>query len=197
MDLTREEVEALFRPGDVVAVEYIKKDITADIIGLAEGDPATHVLCCLGGLDIVEASITGVIESNLHNYLRGNCRLTVRCASPAPTNSEAERAANFWLSKVNDPYDWGMILGSAPVLFAKHALGFFSKDLGDWALSHMPNLLGSSNLSTCAELGARGIREFNLIAFRGYSMENVTPCILRTDPNLETKAVLDAPVLVN
>lgn len=197
MDITRSEIVALCRQGDVIAVEYLKHDLTSNAISLFEGGSATHALCCLGGLDIVEASITGVIESNLHNYLRGNCRLTIRCADPVPTPMEAKRAADFWLARVNDPYDWGMIFGSVPVLLSHRLLSLFSQKLGAWALQHVPNILGSSNLSTCAELAARGVREFNLIAFRVYSMENVDPEILRTDSSLTTKIVLDAPVLID
>lgn len=197
MNVSRADIDVLCRPGDVIAVEYLKRDATSELIGFGEGDPATHALCCLGGLDIVEASITGVIESSLHNYLRGNCRLTIRCARPAPNAEQAKRATDFWLARVNDPYDWGMIFGSIPILLAKHVLGLFSKRAGDWAVRKMPNLLASSNLSTCAELAARGLYEFDAAVFIRYLLDNVNPGILRTDESLNTKAVLDAAVLVD
>lgn len=197
MNITRSDVDALFLPGRVVAVEYIKKDLTSTIIGDAEGDPASHALCCLGGLDIVEASASGVIESNLRNYLRGNCRLTVRSALGDPTPVQISKATKFWLDRVNDPYDWGMILGSAPILLVHKIVGSFSKNLADSLVRKMPNLLANSSLSTCAELAARGLREFSLIAFCYYPVENVTPGILRTDSTLRTEAVLDGCVLVD
>lgn len=195
--ISRADIDVLCQPGDIIAVEYLKKDSTAELIGLGEGGQATHALCCMGGLDIVEASITGVIESNLHNYLRGNCRLTVRSADPAPTSEQSAKATKYWSDRVNDPYDWGMIFGMVPILLAKHVLGFFSTSASTWALKKMPNLLASSNTNTCAELGARGLREFTLIAFCSYNVENIDPEILRTDPSVHTKAVLEAAVLVD
>lgn len=197
MDITRAEVDALFLAGRVVAVEYIHPDATADVIQEGEGDPASHALCCIGGLDIVEASATGVIESNLRNYLRGNCRLTIRSANPAPTPEEAKKATDFWLARVGDPYDWQMIFGSIPIMLASKIIGLFSKRLADQAVQKMPNFLASSTLSTCAELGARGVRQFTLIAFKGVDVENVNPGILRTDPSLTTNDVLDGAVLVD
>lgn len=194
--ITRAEIELLVCPGDVIAVEYLKKDLTADIISGSEGDPASHALCCLGGLDIVEASSTGVIESNLRNYLRGNCRLTVRCANPVPNPEEARLATEFWLDRVNDPYDWGMIFGSAPIVIATKLLGLFSKRLSLLAAQKMPNLLASNALSTCAELGARGIHQFDPLVCSGYPLDNVTPGILRTHPSLTTKAILNGATLI-
>lgn len=195
--ISRADIDVLIRPGDVIAVEYLKKDAVADLIGFGEEDSATHALCCLGGVDIVEACITGVTESNLRNYLRGNCRLTVRSASPAPNYEQAEKAVKFWLDRVNDPYDLKMIIGCIPILAAKHVLGFFSKRAAGWAIRKMPNLLASSNLSTCAELAAKGLYEFNATVFIGYHLDNITPGILRTDESLTTKTVLDAVTLVD
>lgn len=190
------DIDALCRPGDIITVEYLHPDSVALAIRLGELGKASHVLCCLGGLDIVEASSSGIIESNLHNYLRGNCILTVRRAKPAPTPEEAEKATDFWSDRVNDPYDWGMIFGSIPVLFCRLVLGFFSKKLGDWALKNLPNFLASDHLSTCAELGIRGIRKFRPTAFTGYPIANIEPELSRTHPSLHTKAVLVAPVLI-
>lgn len=195
--ITRADIDVLCRPGDVIAVEYLKKDLTANAISFLEEGSATHALCCMGGLDVVEACITGVTESNLHNYLRGNTRLTVRSTKPAPSLEESEKATDFWSARVNDPYDIGMIFGSIPILLAKNFLGFFSKSAGEWAFQKMPNLLGKSNLSTCAELGVRGIREFCPTVFTGYSPENINPEMLRTHPSLDTKAILDGAVLID
>lgn len=196
-EVTQAFIRSLCLPGDVIAVEYLKKDLVAEEIGDAEGGVATHALGCEGGLDIVEATILGVTESNLRNYLRGNCRLTIRCTNPPPTEESAERATRFWLARVNDPYDMGMIIGCIPILIAKHILGFFSKELADLAMKKMPNLLASSNLSTCAELCARGLYQFNASVFPGYPFGNITPEILRTDGSLITKGVLDGAVLID
>ncbi len=197
MDITRAEVDALFRPGSVVAVEYVHRDVVALAIRVAEQGKASHALCCLGGLDIVEATVVGVSETNLHNYLRGNCILTVRSAIPAPTALQAQKAMVFWSARVNDPYDYWMILGSIPVLLSKFLIGLFSKRLAAKAVRHMPNFLASSNLSTCAELAVRGLREFSSSSFIGYFIGNINPEILRTDPCLNTDAVLVAPTLID
>lgn len=198
MDITRSEIEEMCRPGDVIAVEYIQRDTTATIISLAEdGGKATHALCCLGGLDIVEASISGVIESNLGNYLRGNCRLTIRSTINPPTPGQQEKVCNFWLSQVNHKYDWGMVIGYVPVIVLKKLVGLFSKNLSDQIVHKFPNMIANSNLSTCAELAALGLHEFDLISFHSYNLENVTPEILRTDSSLITKIVLNAATLVD
>lgn len=197
MNITRSEVESLFCPGDVVAVEYLNSGEIQAAIVMAEDGKASHALCCLGGLDIVEASVTGVQASSLRNYLKGNCRLTVRTTLTIPTPEQAQKATSFWKARINDKYDFGMILGMVPILFAKHILGFISVDLGNWALQKMPNLCASSNLSTCAELAAKGLREFDLVALYKYPVENVDPEILRLDPSLNTKAVLDAATFVD
>jgi hypothetical protein len=195
--ITRAQVKDLFLPGRVVSVEYLKKDLTADLIDLAHrGGRATHALCCMGGLDIVEATAFGVSETNLHNYLRGNCRLTVRETRPAPSEEQAELATDFWDKRVLDPYDWGMILGTIPIAIARHVIGFFSRRLGDKLTQKMPNLLASSSLSTCAELAARGVRQFNLKAFAKYGdAAKIDPEILRTDNSLRTVVILNGALL--
>ena len=180
-----------------MTVHYLKQDLTSEIIEEGEGNhrAATHALCCQGGLDIVEATALGVFETNLHNYLRGNCVLTVRESIPTPNAAQAKRATKFWDARVLDPYDWGMIFGTLPVVFCHYVLGFLSKRLGDWAVRKMPNILASSSLSTCAELAARGLREFMTTALSGYDVRNVTPEVLRTHKSLHTKAILERPVL--
>ncbi len=194
--ITRAQIGLLCRPGRVIAVEYLKRDLTADIIELAHNGGATHALCCQGGLDIVEATAFGVSETNLHNYLRGNCRLTIREARPAPTVEQAEKATDFWDKRVLDPYDWGMIFGTIPIAVARHVIGFFSRRLGDAAARQMPNLLASSALSTCAELGVRGLRQFCPGALARYgNPAKVDPYILETDDSLRTCAILVGAVL--
>ena len=195
--ITRREIDALIAPGYVIAVEYIKKDLIAEVIAFGEDGRATHALCALGGLDIVEATCLGVFETNLHNYLRANTVLTIRKARPNPTQEEAAKATRFWNNRVLDPYDVQMIIGTLPILFAHHVLRFFSHRLAEWALQHMPNMLASSSLSTCAELGARGVQEFNLLAFSGYPLGSINPEILRTTRSLDTVAVLRGMTLVD
>ncbi len=197
MDITRAEVEELVLPGDVIAVEYLDKGIVADGISLLENGAATHALCCLGGVDIVEAAVTGVQESNLRNYLRGNAILTIRSATPEPTPTEAKLATDFWLKCVNEPYDSQMIVGMVFILFAKYIVGLAYKPAGDYVLRHMPNFLASGRLSTCAELGARGLWQFNPSLFAGYPAGNIDPELLRTHDSLNTKAVLTGAILVD
>jgi hypothetical protein len=194
LNLTLSEVDTLFRPGDVVAVEYLHPDPVQEIIRVAEEGQAEHALCCMGGLDVVEAAIIGVQESSLRNYLRGNCRLTVRTANPTP--EEAKRALDFWSARVGDPYDIRMVVGMAPILLAKNVLGYFYPAAGEWALCRMPNLLASSNLNTCAELAIKGLRQFRWDAGGDIPSENYDPETLRTDPTLTTKDVLDGAVLI-
>lgn len=195
--VTEADMAVLCRPGDVIAVEYLYPDVVAAAIRWGEEDPASHALCCLGGLDIVEASITGVIESNLRNYLRGNCRLTIRSADPQPDGDQARLITKFWLDRVNDPYDIKMIFGMIPILAAKHVISYFSESASDWAVKRMPNFLASSNLSTCAELAVLGIRQFNAYVLPGYDSNIITPGVLRTDGSLKTKTVLEAAVLID
>lgn len=195
--VTRSYMEILCRPGYVITVQYLRPDMVASVIGFAENGKATHALCCLGGLDIVEATALGVFETNLHNYLRGNCRLTIRSANPLPTTEQAAKATAFWNERVLDPYDWRMIFGTTPIVLLRHTIGLFSRGFSDWAVRHMPNLLASNSLSTCAELAAKGLRQFTLVALKGYYVENVDPEILRIDSTLTTISVLDAPVLVD
>jgi len=192
LSLTLPQVHALFRPADVITVEYLCPDAAQRIISVAEEGQAEHALCCLGGLDIVEAAAIGVQRTSLYNYLKGNCRLTLRRANPVPTIAEARLAGDFWLARVNDPYDWGMILGMAPILLAKNVLGAISPAAGNWALTKMPNRLASSNLNTCAELAIKGLRQFRPAAGGDVPSANYVPETLRTDPTLTTVTILDA-----
>lgn len=196
MNVTRAEVEALCLPGDVIAVEYLRTNLVSAGISLAEDGRATHALCCLGGLDIVEAAIGGVQESSLHNYLRGNCVLTIREAIPRPLPEEAEKITRFWTDRVGDPYDIKMIAGMLFVLLAKDLVGLFSEPAAAWILRHAPNFLASDTLSTCAELGARGLwcSDPSLLP---YPAGNIEPEVLRVDPTLATKRVLVGAVLVD
>jgi hypothetical protein len=89
-----------------------------------------------------------------------------------------------------------MIFGMLPVLFAKNVLSRVSPTLGNWALCRMPNLLANSNLSTCAELAIRGLRQFSRTAGGDVPSINYDPETLRTDPTLTTKVVLNGAVLV-
>ena len=196
MRLSKVDVDSIFKAGRVVAVEYLEKDETARLISGAEGDPATHALCVCEGLDIVEACITGITESNLRGYLKGNCRLTVREAKPAPSEDQAQKAVAFWRDQVNKSYDIMMIVGMIPILFIHYILKHISQKAALWSLEKMPNLLAHSNLSTCAELAARGLHEFSLVSLCNYPPENVTPGILRTDDTLTTVVVLDSPLLI-
>lgn len=195
IQITQAEINSLCLPGDVVAVEYLRTDLVATGISLAEGGKATHALCCLGGLDVVEAAITGVQEVNMRNYLRGNCKLTIRSAKPFPKPEEAALATKFWVDRVNDPYDLKMIAGEGFLLVADRLIGLFSERASAWVLRKVPNILASKTLSTCAELCARGLWQFSP-GVLAYPPGNITPEILRTDDSLVTKTILDGAVLV-
>ena len=149
----------------------------------------------MGGLDIVEATALGVFETNLHNYLRGNCILTVRGAPVQPSQIQAALATDFWDKEVLAPYDWGMILGTLPIVIVRHTIGLFWRGLSDRIVQKMPNLLASSTLSTCAELAVRGLREFYPGALANFWLGDIEPEDLRTSPTLRTCAVLESPVL--
>lgn len=196
MNVTREYVENLVQPGDVISVEYLRTDLVATGISLAEEGRATHALCCLGGLDVVEAAITGVQEVNLRNYLRGNCVLTIRRGDPAPTPQEARKVTKFWLERVNDPYDLWMIAGMVFILMGKHLVGLFSERAAAWVIRRVPNVLASRTLSTCAELGARGLWCYDP-HLMPYVAGDIYPELLRVDPSLRTEAVLVGAVLVD
>lgn len=191
--ITRAQVADLCRPGRVITVEYLNLTAVAIGIRLAEHGKASHALCCIGGLDIVEAAVGGVQESNLHNYMRGNCNLTVRGLDLS--DEQADTVTNFWSDRVNDPYDMGMIFGEAFILGLSNTVGLVSKPAAMWVLDHVPNALASSHLSTCAELGARGLDRVQPGLFDPLPLSVMDPEILRTTLKVKTFGVLEAPVL--
>lgn len=194
--LTRAQVDGLIKPGDVILVHYLKKDIVAVGIQFFSEGQASHAICSLGGLDAVEADAGGVMHSNLDTYLRGHCRLTIKRLHPAPTQDELKAMKSYWLARVGDPYDFGMILGMVPIFIARRFLHHFSASLARAVVRNWPNLFGKHNLNTCAELWVRGVRASKRRVLDQYDPENVAPEILMRDAKLEMVAVYEAPILV-
>lgn len=192
--LTRAQIEAAVRPGDVILVHYVKKNVVAAGIQFFEEGKASHALCCLGGMDVVEADLGGIMRTSLDSYLRGHCRLTVKRLRPEPTDREVVAMRAYWLSRVGDPYDVAMILGMVPILVIRKLLHPLSPAFARWAARQLPNLMGSLTLNTCAELWVRGVRMAKRVLLTAYKPDNCTPETILRDPHLEIVQVWDSPV---
>lgn len=195
--LTRKQIEETLKPGDVILVHYVKKGVVSAGIQFASGGLASHALCCLGGMEIIEADIGGVMHTLLDNYLTGKCRLTVKRLRPALYSHEAAQACAFWRSKISDPYDLGMIVHSAVVFPIRRFLLPVCPPLARLLLQLCGRFtVASHDLSTCAELYARGLRQPRPKFLAAYDQEDITPeVLLRNARSLTTVAVWDEPML--
>lgn len=198
MRLTLEQIRKTVQPGDIVVVHYLHGGVVAAGIQFASKGTASHALCCLGGNEVVEALIGGVAHSYLDNYLRGECRLTIKRLRPNLEHGEAAKVCDYWRSCISHPYDLGMILHVALVTPIKRVVLPIFPPLGRLllrAVGHLP--FASTTLSTCAELGARGLRLARPKFLRAYAPEDITPeVLLRDATGLDTVVVWDAPVIV-
>lgn len=199
MRLLRSQVEAALRPGDVILVHYLKGGIVAAGIQFASGGLASHALCCLGGLEVVEADIGGVMHTFADNYMTGKCRLTVKRLRPALSAAEAADVCAFWRSRVSDPYDLGMIVHVAATVPIRKFVLPLCPPLGRFLLRTLGRFtVADHRLSTCAELAARGLRAARPRFLKAYDQEDITPeVLLRDASSLETVVVWEAPVLAN
>lgn len=197
MKLTRAQIAATLRPGDVVLVHYLKGGFVAAGIQFVSGGSASHALCCLGDLEVVEADLGGVMHTYVDNYMTGKCRLTVKRLRAAPDAAEVSKIVKFWRSKISDPYDIGMIFHVAAGFPIRRLLLPLCPPLGRLLLRLMGRFsFASHTLSTCAELAARGLREARPRFLHGYDQEDITPeVLLRDAASLETIVVWDAPLL--
>lgn len=195
--ITRAQVEKLFQPGDLVVVHYLKENLVSAGIQFASRGTASHILCCLGGMEIVEALIGGVSHSYLDNYLKGNCRLTIKRMRPPLDHREVAGVCLYWRSCVSNPYDVGMIAHVAAEFPVRWIVMPICPPLGRFLLRALGRLSWASHtLSTCAELGARGIRVARKKFLKTYDPEDITPEVLLRDvASLETIAVLEGAVL--
>lgn len=196
--LTREQIEQTVKAGDIILVHYLKGGVVAAGIQFASGGKASHALCCLGGMEIIEADIGGVMHTFLDNYLTGKCRLTVKRITPSLNPAELAETLGFWRSKVSDPYDYGMIAHVAATWPVRHLILPVCPPLGRLILRGLSRIsVASTKLSTCAELCARGLRAGRAKFLSEWSQEDITPeVLLRNARSLQTIAVWDAPVLV-
>lgn len=197
MKLTRAQINAAIRPGDVILVHYLKGGMVAAGIQFASGGTASHALCCLGGMHVVEADIGGVMHTFLDNYLTGKCRLTVKRIEPELLPHEAAKVCDYWRSCISNKYDLGMILHVALVFpvrrFLLPVLPRMAKIML-WLIGCLP--LASTKISTCAELGARGLRKERPRFLRSHDDDEITPEVLLRDARgFRTVVVWDEPVL--
>ncbi len=197
MKITRAQIEKLFQPGDIVVVHYLKENFVSAGIQFASRGRATHALCSLGGMEIVEALIGGVSHSYLDNYLKGQCRLTVKRMKPPLDHREAAGVSLYWRSCISQPYDLGMIAHVAACAPVRWLVLPVFPPLGRFLLRALGRLSWASHtLSTCAELGARGLRVVRPKFLKNYDPEDITPEVLLRDvASLETVAVLEGAVL--
>lgn len=195
--ITRSQIAKLFQPGDLVIVHYIHGGVVAAGIQFFSGGKASHVLCCLGGMEIVEADIGGVMHTLLDNYLTGKCRLTIKRCRPGLDHREVSGALMYWRSCISQPYDLAMIAHVFAAWPARKIVMPICPPLGRLLLRALGRMsFASHTLSTCAELGARGLRIPRSKFLKGYDAEDITPeVLLRDAAGLETIAVLEAPVL--
>lgn len=198
MKLTRTQILATIKPGDLIVVHYTHPGFVGAGIQFASGGNASHALCCLGGMEIVEADIGGVMHTYLDNYLTGKCRLTIKRLRPALSHYEAADVCAYWRGCISNTYDVGMIVHAALVAPVRR---FVSPRLPRVArlllrvIGMIP--LASATLSTCAELGARGERKARPRFLKLYAAEDITPeVLLRDAAGLETVAVWDEATLV-
>lgn len=198
MHLTRDQILELIQPGDVILVHYMQAGLVSAGIQFASGGTVSHALCCLGGMEIVEADIGGVMHTYLDNYLTGKCRLTIKRMRPELTQPEMHKVCEYWRSCISQPYDFGMIVHAAIVSPIRRLLMPLCPPLGRFVLKALAKItFADHKLSTCAELGARGLRLVRPKFMRSYDADEITPAALLNDATtLEAVRVLDQPVLV-
>ncbi len=195
--VTRGQIQKLVQPGDVILVHYLQSNVVSAGIQFVSGGDVSHALCCLGGMEIIEADIGGVMHTYLDNYLKGKTRLTIKRLRPALDHREAAAVCTYWRSCISNPYDMLMILHVAIVAPIRRFLLPICPPLGRLLLRALGRFtLASHTLSTCAELFARGIKVPRQKFMREYDLEEVSPAVLlRAAVGLEIVAVLEAPVL--
>lgn len=199
MKLTRAQILATIKPGDLIVVHYIHPGIVGAGIQWASGGKASHALCCLGGMEIVEADIGGVMHTYLDNYMTGKCCLTIKRLRPNLSAYEASLACAYWRSRISYDYDLGMIVHSALVAPVRRFLAPRLPRMSHFLLRLIGLIpLASATLSTCAELGARGARKPRPSFLRHYAPDDITPeVLLRDATGLETVAVWYEALLVD
>lgn len=197
MKLTRTQIAATVKPGDLIVVHYLHPGFVGAGIQFASGGTASHALCCLGGMEIVEADIGGVMHTYLDNYLTGKCRLTIKRLRPELSHYEAGDVCTYWRSCISNTYDLGMIVHAALVSPVRRLLAPRLPRLARVLLRLIGRIpLASHTLSTCAELGARGERRARPRFLKLYAPEDITPeVLLRDAAGLETVAVWDEATL--
>ena len=92
--------------GDAGVVSYSDPDLAEKGIARASGGAAEHVVCCLGGYQIIEADTDGVRWTDLRDYmLRHNCTITIR-RIPNLDIIGAHKMVDFWISRVGYQYSF-------------------------------------------------------------------------------------------
>lgn len=195
MRLTKSQVRDKVRMGDTIIVHYNHGGVVAAGIQWYTKGDASHELCCLGGFDIIEADIGGVMHTNLDTYLRGTCRLTLRRPRPGLLNHERAAMREYWVSQVAKPYGFGAIAQS---LIAVPVRGYLLPRFPRLARAVLTALafVFRNARPDCSALYAEGWRRARKGVLPGYDSEEVTPeLLLRTQSGIETISVWDDAIL--
>lgn len=194
MKMTRAEVEATIRMGDVVCVIYRKTNGVAKLLRWAEGGRSSHTIECLGGLDTVEETIGGGMRTSLYTYLRGNCDLFVKRA-PKPIHPDDQaRIRSYWLSLVGKGYGWDSIKRAAVTMPIRRFIKPNFPRLARF-LIEVARLLLPGKMPDCSAAWVNGIRLSQPDLFYGYEAAEVDPQTVLRNPELITVARWLCPVL--
>ncbi|MDE2020748.1 MAG: hypothetical protein KGJ13_10465, partial [Patescibacteria group bacterium] len=160
-------------PGDLFLVRYYHGDIAQEGIAFFEQSKFVHVLCSLGGYEIIEADTGGVRWTDLRDYMiRGDCDLALMRSKYWNANG-AKTAVEYWKScvKKNDSYSF---LGDARL-----GLGLIAARLGAGRLIRLlpDGLLRNSHQKFCSQLGIAGLQE-GILYPRAADSFNFSPSML-------------------
>lgn len=193
LHLTRRELQATVRPGDGIAVEYLKADGVARLLRWAEGGRATHFIECLGGLDTFEETIGGGMLTNLGTYLRGQCNLTLLRAPGEPlTEAEQTRVKAYWANLAGKGYGWDSIKRSAITVPVRRFIKPRAPRLAA-AMIGVARFLHAGKMPDCSAAWVAGLREVGKSLMAGYEAEEVSPEDLRHNRELVKVVEWKAP----
>lgn len=196
-EVTRAQLEALIQPGDGVAVEYVHPDLAQAGIELWSHGRAAHFLCLLGGLDVVEADVSGITRSNLDNYLRGNAVLKFYRCRPDLKTTERAAVRQRWLDQVTNSYGWGSVFRGGSATGIRRFVYPIFPSLARGLLRIVARVVGHQ-APDCSALWVDAIKIVRPKVFANHDSEEVTPeTIVRShDPrDLQLIRTLDRPIL--
>ncbi len=166
----------ILKAGDLICVAYHHGNLIQEGICAFEQGRYGHVVCSLGGNEIIEADTDGVRWTDLRDYLlRHDCSLLVK-RHPRMVPELGNLAVSYWKSQVGAKYSYwgdarlGLIL-AARLLGFHHVLKFF------------PDFWKSSHSKFCSELGIKGLQAAQVIP-RRYDAGDYSPEKIAKDTTL-------------